>query len=77
MEDICLFWDMRGRGLKGQGYGGWGGFLAIYDHFEEDMVALVLGGKKKSTVIQEFGRKRMEEEIWGESDDEDSSPYLR
>lgn len=66
------------NGLRDLGFGGWAGFLAIFDHFDEDMVEIVLGGKQKTTVIKEVGEKRMEEEIWGDSDDdEESQLFLR
>lgn len=59
--------------MKGHG---WGGFLVLYDHFQQDLMNVALCGRTKSDLMQEIGRKRMEEEIWGESDDEQGSHYL-
>lgn len=57
--------------------GGWAGFLVLYDHFQQDLMNVTFRRRTKSDVMQEIGRERMEEEIWGESDDEQGSHYLR
>lgn len=74
LEGISILVDLKGYGLRGWGHGGWAGFLAIFDQFEEDMIGIVLGGKRMSTVIKEVGKRRMEEEIWGDSDEEEEGP---